>query len=324
LTIPIKIGGDQGRVSYLECLRAQLGPADSSGRRRALPIPDSNFRLPIGAVITAIGQQPDFCFFPQHPVETTRWCTVVTEEDSSRSSIPDIFAGGDAVTGPASVVQAIAAGKQAAAEIHHFLFGGTGPPPRMQPVKRRLEPFQVVPAAAKIASQRRPVPLVDLAQRRQTFGPVELPFSAFEASAEAARCLRCDVCIRCGVCEVVCREKLLVDALVFKDISDNERILTDYSRVQERCIACGACALACPTQAIDYQEGSDFREVRLCGTIFSRLETPKCHQCDESFVPARYLDYVSSRSDQTMGKSVLRRLCPTCARKSRAKQFVKL
>ena len=316
--------GNQGRVSFLECLRAQLGSADSSGRRRALPIPDSNFRLAVGAVITAIGQQPDFCFFPQHPVETTRWCTVVTEADSSRSSIPDIFAGGDAVTGPASVVQAIAAGKQAAAEIHHFLSGGSGPPPRIKPVKRGLEPFQAVPAAAKIANQRRPVPLVDPVQRRQTFGSVELPFTAAEARAEAARCLRCDVCIHCGACALVCQEKMQVEALDFKGITDTKRILSDYHRAVDRCIACGACALACPTNAIDYIEGPDYREVRLCGTILSRLETPKCHQCGASFVPARYLDYVTSRSDQTMEKFVLRRLCPKCARQSRAKQFVKL
>jgi len=324
LTIPIKIRGDQGRVSYLECLRAQLGSVDSSGRRRALPIPDSNFRLAVGAVITAIGQQPDFCFFPQHPVATSRWCTVVTEGDSCRSSIPDIFAGGDAVTGPASVVQAIAAGKQAAAEIHHFLSGGSGPPPRIQPVKRRLEPFQAVPAAVKIANQRRPVPLVDPAQRRQTFGPVELPFSLDEARAEAARCLRCDVCTRCGACAVICTETMQIGALEFKNIGGNESILGDYHRATQKCIACGACVSICPSSGLEYIEGPDFREVRLCGSVLNRLETSKCPQCGESFVPARYLDYVTQHSDQPMGKSVLRRLCPACVRQFRAKQFVKL
>jgi NADH-quinone oxidoreductase subunit F len=324
LAIPLKIGGAQGKVAYLECLRAQLGSSDSSGRRRAVPIPGSNFKIAVGAVITAIGQQPDFCFFPQPPVATSRWCTVVIQGDSCRSSMPDIFSGGDAVTGPATVVQAIAAGKQAAAEIHHLLSGGSGPPPKIQPVKRHLEPFQVIPAAAKIASQRHPVPLVDPARRCQTFGPVELPFSLDAARAEAARCLRCDVCTRCGACAVVCSETMQIGALEFKDIGGHESILGDYHRVTQKCIACGACVSVCPTSGLEYIEGPDFREIRLCGSVLNRLETSHCQQCGQSFAPARYLDYVTQHSDQPMAKAVRRQLCPACARQFRAKQFVKL
>ncbi len=323
LTVPIRIGGN-GKVEYLECLQAELGRPDASGRRRPIPIPDSNFRLEVGAVITAIGQQPDLCPFPEPPVATTPWCTIVTEEPTLRTTVQDIFAGGDAVTGPATVVEAIASGKKAAVEIDHFLSGRPGPAPRVRFQKRRKLPFQVIQAGDKLANHRTPVIMKPPAERRQNFEHIELPYTEDQARKEAARCLRCDVCIRCSVCEKTCRDRMKVAALKFSQISTTERVLTDYPRAAKRCITCGACALACPTNAIDYLEGPDFREVRLCGTVLNHLEVPRCQQCGEPFVPARYLDYVTHRTDKAMGKQVLRRLCPRCARAKRAEKLVNL
>ncbi|MGQ9920489.1 MAG: FAD-dependent oxidoreductase [Desulfobacca sp.] len=323
LTIPIRIGGN-GKVEYLECLQAELGRPDASGRRRPIPIPDSNYRIEAGAVITAIGQQPDFCAFPVPPIQTTPWCTIVTETATCRTSVKDIFAGGDAVTGPATVVEAIAAGKQAAMEIDHFLFGRSGPAPMVRFQKRRKVPFLTIPGPEKINNHRHPVPMLDIAKRTTTFEPVELSYNEEEARKEAQRCLRCDVCIRCSTCERVCRDQMHVYALKFSQITTTERVLTDYQRVQERCIACGACALACPTQAIQYVEADTYREVRLCGTVLNHLETSKCSGCGEPFVPARYLSYVTNRSDGQTGKNVLRRLCAKCARRVRAEKFAAL
>ncbi len=323
LTVPIKIGGN-GKVEYLECLQAELGRPDASGRRRPIPVPESNFRIAADCIITAIGQQPDFCPFPVPPVETTPWCTIVTEEGRTRTSTSDIFAGGDAVTGPATVVDAIAQGKQAAMEIDHFISGADGPSPRVRFQKRRRVPFNVIPAGEKIAQHRTPVPMLDLTRRTTTFEPIELSMSEDDAIMEARRCLRCDVCIRCSTCERVCRDDMKVYALKFSQITTTERVLTDYPRASERCIACGACALACPTQAITYVEDPAYREVRLCGTVLNHLETPKCLACGEPFTPSRYLSYVTGRSDATTGRHVLRRLCPKCARQQRAAKMVNI
>ncbi|MCE5244893.1 MAG: NAD(P)-binding protein [Syntrophobacteraceae bacterium] len=324
LAVPIKVGGTNGRVEYLECLQAELGKPDASGRRRPVPVEGTNFRIDTGAVIAAIGQQPDFrCFDEEAPVKITARNLILTDRTGTRTNVPDIFAGGDAVTGPATVVQAIAAGKRAAFDIVRYLSGSTEPVSSTDVRKRRRESFVPMEAGEKIAAGRSEAPLVAPEVRRESFDPVELGLAESLARQEASRCLRCDICIRCGECEKVCGESMQVHALEFKAISTDERILGDYERPKDRCIGCGACALACPTGAIEIVDSPGFREMRLCGTVLNRLPLPRCGACGSPFVPERFLEFVTGRSDAVMGKKVARTLCPDCAREARARDFVR-
>jgi len=126
LVAPVRFIGEDGRVVAAECVKMQLGEPDSSGRRRPIPIEGSNFTIPLDTVVMAIGTRPD-------PLITrtvagfrlTRWGTIETDGDGY-TGVEGIFAGGDVVTGPATVVAAMAAGRRAAHAIDRYLRGKHG------------------------------------------------------------------------------------------------------------------------------------------------------------------------------------------------------
>ena len=123
LTNPVKFLADgRGWVSAMECIEMELGEPDSSGRRRPVPIEGSEFVMDIDTVVVALGTTPN----PLVPsttqgLETTRWGTVVAEEDTGRTTKAQVWAGGDLTTGAATVISAMRAGKVAAASIHEYL-----------------------------------------------------------------------------------------------------------------------------------------------------------------------------------------------------------
>jgi glutamate synthase (NADPH/NADH) small chain len=125
LTTPIKYFGDEnGWVKEMECLRMELGEPDSSGRRRPVPIEESNFILPVDTVVVAIGNSSN-PLIPQTTsgLNTNRWGNIEVDERTMMSSRPGIFAGGDIVTGGATVILAAGAGKVAARAIHRYVLG---------------------------------------------------------------------------------------------------------------------------------------------------------------------------------------------------------
>jgi len=313
----------EGKVTGIT-LRKVARVFDEQGRFSPTYLEDQTMIAEADAVIFAIGQKVNLGFLsPGDDIGCTPRGLIQADPESLSTTRTGVFAAGDAVTGPATVVKAIAAGKQAALSIDHYLSQAPGPAPIFRLHKRQRVPFFPIHAPDKIRDGRVPMPQLDPHDRIMDFAPIELGYTETQAQKEARRCLRCDVCIRCGACEKVCRDEMKVHALEFKPISDTERILSDYLRPGERCITCGACALVCPTGAIEYLETQDRREVRLCGSVLNQMKTSRCQACGAPFVPSRYLSYVTQHSDAAMGKQVLRRWCPKCARAKRAAEFIK-
>ena len=127
LTNPVEIYGDeQGWVRGMRCIHMKLGEPDASGRRRPLPIEGSEFDMDVDMIIMALGTRPNpLVFTDAADLERTRWGTVVADEETGRTTKARVWAGGDIVTGAATVISAMGAGKRAAADIDRFLRGET-------------------------------------------------------------------------------------------------------------------------------------------------------------------------------------------------------
>jgi glutamate synthase (NADPH/NADH) small chain len=129
LTNPVEIFGDEkGQVSGMRCMRMELGEPDESGRRRPIPIEGSEFDMEMDTVIMALGTSPNpLVFTGAGGLERTKWGTVVADEEAGRTTMSRVWAGGDVVTGAATVVSAMGAGKRSAADINRFLRGEVNP-----------------------------------------------------------------------------------------------------------------------------------------------------------------------------------------------------
>ncbi|MGD8924618.1 MAG: FAD-dependent oxidoreductase, partial [Syntrophobacterales bacterium] len=319
LTIPIEAIGDNGQLTGLKCLRAELGAADKSGRRRPVPVEGSDHLYEVDAIITAIGQTTSSEGLDS--LEKLKWSrrnTIMADTISGTTDEKGMFAGGDAVLGPATVVEAIGAGKFAAAGIDRYLRGLPQPKMPQVPVRHQRVEWLEVPAVTKMSLSRPEMPMLNPDRRRITFQQVELGLSEAMAREEGRRCLRCDICKRCGLCVSICRDKMEVDALQFGYLDFDQPGPSDFRITAERCILCGACAANCPTGAIVVEDRNGDRQLSLCGTILCREKLEHCDRCNEVLGPARYLDYVNKRTETISPAFGGRKLCSECARKATA------
>ncbi len=129
LTNPVEVLGDEnGWVSGLRCIRMELGEPDASGRRRPIPIEGSEYDMPMDTVVMALGTQPNPLVFTEaNGLERSRWGTVVADESTGRTKMSRVWAGGDIVTGAATVISAMGAGRIAANDIDVYLHDSSGP-----------------------------------------------------------------------------------------------------------------------------------------------------------------------------------------------------
>ncbi len=205
LSSPVRILEQDGRVVGVECLRMKLGEPDKDGRRRPVPIADSEFILKADLVAPAIGQLPDMECLGDHADDfaVTRWGTLNVDAVSYVTSCPGVFAGGDATSGPATVIETIGDARKAAAAMDDYLRGA---PPheltvsaREAPVARReMTSGELIPQPC-VPTARLPVP-----ERAGNFEEVDQGYTAEDTVAEASRCLTCGPCSECLACESVC------------------------------------------------------------------------------------------------------------------------
>jgi len=194
LVSPTRVVSENWKVSGLQCIHMSLGEPDASGRRRPVPIPGSEFFADADTVIAAVGQAPDLSFLPpDSALERTRWERLAVDDNRLATNVPGVFAGGDFVTGPAMVIEAIAAGRRGAIAIDKYLKGDTS----------RVEIYDLKPSVIEEVISReeetwepqfRPeIPQLPAEERKHSFKETELGFSEEKARQEAKRCLRCDL-----------------------------------------------------------------------------------------------------------------------------------
>jgi len=194
LVSPTRIITENERLSKVEFIRNQLGKPDASGRRSFKEIPGSEFSAQLDTLIVAIGEQMyPYALDGSSGIETVRGGTIVIDENNFSTNREGVFAGGDVVTGPNSVINAIATGKKTAYMIDCYL----NDRPMIMPAEKRLPEVYVEPIAVSPEDQgsdeRIEPPALSVEERKRTFAEIELCYSVEDARCEARRCLRCDL-----------------------------------------------------------------------------------------------------------------------------------
>ncbi|MCL2039087.1 MAG: FAD-dependent oxidoreductase [Bacteroidetes bacterium] len=187
LTAPVRFIGKNNRVVGIECVKMSLGAFDSSGRRRSVEIKGSNFVLDVDYVIPAVSQYADLPFVGPDEIGVTQWGTFIVDPDTHKTTMEGVFAGGDIVRGPDTVISAIADGKKAASSIDLYL-GGNGLLNKGAPI----DIPNVFDDDEVIAHPQFEMEMLSPEIRKQSFAEVVLGFHKINAIAEAMRCLHCE------------------------------------------------------------------------------------------------------------------------------------
>ena len=199
LAAPTKIELENRKVSRLVCLRMKLGEPDESGRRRPMPIEGSEFEIPVSMVIPAIGQTTELGPIGRE-VDISGRGRIQSDSVTLATSLPGVFAGGDVVTGPATVVDGFAAGKRAAESIDRYLQGAD-----IKTGRDLGPPTALAPSMEEVESKPRAVPeTLQPQQRAASFDEIVSTLTEEQALAEAERCLGCGHCAECLECVAKC------------------------------------------------------------------------------------------------------------------------
>lgn len=304
LASPIRILGKNKKVAGMECIKMRLGEPDESGRRRPIPIKGTEFVIDADVIISAISQKPDLSFLPEnHGFNLSKWDTFEVDANTLATNKPGIFAGGDVVTGPKTVIDAIQAGHKVAKSINNYLSGKDLKDSGVedQILERRLN--LAIGGMVIEKEEHIHIPKLSLKRRRISFDEVELGLSDEQAMDEAKRCLRCGPCIECVECSSDCNKKIIVlssednvqeDILLRvpwipsrfpskegpwfgtlrwskKKVPVKIESIVSYVR-EEFCRGCGKCAEICEYKAIELAEKKK-------GVFVAQIDPNICRGC---------------------------------------------
>lgn len=260
LVNPIQIHSRNG-LKRLECLRMKLGEKDETGRRKPLPIPNSNFFIEVDSLIIAAGEEIEFSYFPKGMEK--REGILLTQRDGS-TGVKGIFAGGDLTSTQRTVAHAIGSGKRAAIAIDCYFKGkdseealretliGEGPSisifrylhPNERPMDSHVVRFEELNMDYFEPARRQKESKVPPKLRIKDFREVTSTLSSSSAIEEAGRCFSCGTCNGCETCYAFCPDASILkrEGIFLREV--------DY----EFCKGCGICFTECPRGAITLKE----------------------------------------------------------------------
>jgi putative selenate reductase len=261
LIAPVEILQSDGKLIGMRVIRMELGEKDSSGRRRPIPIPGTEFILKADTIIPAIGQKRKLEFIDNDAL-------ILADSKSRETITPGVFLGGDALHGAANIIGAIADGRYAAQAMLQKALGENAPE-KLYKAEKSLTKEELYQKKARIEPRK-------VALHHQPFSHdlnqlSEMGLNMDEAVAEAGRCLFCDEL--CDVCVTVCPNRALqsidiepFSRNIFRAVRENQqtRVYPDgifqvtqkyqVIHIEDLCNECGNCATFCPTAGAPYKD----------------------------------------------------------------------
>src|SRR5688572_28248760 len=290
LASPVEVLGENGHVTGVKFIRNKLGDPDASGRRSPVPIPGSEFVIKADTVIPAVSQAADLTFLPVEADFEVNRGRVKVDPATYATNVRGVFACGDFVTGPTTLIEAAGHGKKCAYAIDRYLAARSDVTVAANVKVTSTWTFEMPEFYDVIPRQH--IPMTPLAERMPSTDPdvnfttqVEQGYDATGAVAESTRCLMCNYniwfdpfrCVLCGACADVCPEGVIhmVDINQLK----SEGLLTELDEAygwqdgaamildEERCIRCALCVKRCPFDAIT-MERFELQEISTDGRLY--------------------------------------------------------
>jgi formate dehydrogenase major subunit len=261
LTAPIGVLTDEkGKVTGIRCIRMELGEPDDSGRRKPIPLKNSEFDIMCSTILAAIGQGTDIevltgaikpDMLPVGEVlNTSRWKTIETNPETYETSVEGVFSGGDVVTGAATAIEAIAAGRKGAYAIHAYLTEGVAKAEPTEFSSRKDTYNEVTTTDLRYQEHlaRQKMPELEVAERITNFKEVELGYTHDELKREVKRCLECGcaVLFECDLRRYATEYGIDIDH--FEGAGQKYEIDRSHPLIEldpNKCILCGRCVRIC-------------------------------------------------------------------------------